>query len=407
MTPELSSLDVAGLRRDTPGCAHRNHLNNAGAALMPTPVLEAVRDHLRLEEETGGYEAADARQEELARAYVDVEALLEAQPGTVAFTGSATESFTQALSSVPWRPGDVLLTTRDDYASNQIQYLSLARRMGVELVRAPDAEEGGLDLPAMEELIHRRRPRLVAVTHIPTNSGLVQPVAAVGHMCRSRGIPYLVDACQSVGQMPLDVEEIGCDFLSATARKFLRGPRGAGFLYVSPRILDAGWEPLFPDLRGADWVGADLYQPAPDARRFETWEFSHGLLLGMGAAARHAMDLGLPAVRDRIRALAALARRTLGAIPGVSVLDRGPELGGIVTLSVTGWDAVALVAELRKRRINTSALTRVSAVMDFDARGIETALRVSPHVYNTPEEIEALAVALGELLEVPVSGPSR
>jgi selenocysteine lyase/cysteine desulfurase len=407
MTPEPSTLDVAGLRSDTPGCAHRNHLNNAGAALMPTPVLNAVRDHLRLEEETGGYEAADARQEELARAYVDVEALLEAEPGTVAFTGSATESFTQALSSVPWRPGDVLLTTRDDYASNQIQYLSLARRMGVELVRAPDAEEGGLDLPAMEELIHRRRPRLVAVTHIPTNSGLVQPVAAVGQMCRSRGIPYLVDACQSVGQMPLDVEEIGCDFLSATARKFLRGPRGAGFLYVSPRILDSGWEPLFPDLRGADWVGADLYQPAPDARRFETWEFSHGLLLGMGAAARYAMDLGLPAVRDRIRALASLARRTLGAIPGIHVLDRGPELGGIVTLSVAGWDAVALVPELRKRRINTSALTRVSAVMDFDARGIETALRVSPHVYNTPEEIEALAGALGELVEVPASGPSR
>jgi selenocysteine lyase/cysteine desulfurase len=407
MTPEPSTLDVAGLRSDTPGCAHRNHLNNAGAALMPTPVLNAVRDHLRLEEETGGYEAADARQEELARAYVDVEALLEAEPGTVAFTGSATESFTQALSSVPWRPGDVLLTTRDDYASNQIQYLSLARRMGVELVRAPDAEEGGLDLPAMEELIHRRRPRLVAVTHIPTNSGLVQPVAAVGQMCRSRGIPYLVDACQSVGQMPLDVEEIGCDFLSATARKFLRGPRGAGFLYVSPRILDSGWEPLFPDLRGADWVGADLYQPAPDARRFETWEFSHGLLLGMGAAARYAMDLGLPAVRDRIRALASLARRTLGAIPGIHVLDRGPELGGIVTLSVAGWDAVALVPELRKRRINTSALTRVSAVMDFDARGIETALRVSPHVYNTPEEIQELAVALGELVEVPASGPSR
>jgi len=407
MTLDPSTLDLSILRRDTPGCAHRNHLNNAGAALMPTPVLDAVRDHLRLEEETGGYEAADARQEELARAYVEVEALLEAQPGTVAFTGSATESFTQALSSVPWRPGDVLLTTRDDYASNQIQYLSLARRMGVELVRAPDAEEGGLDLPAMEELIHRRRPRLVAVTHIPTNSGLVQPVAAVGRMCRSRGIPYLVDACQSVGQMPLDVEEIGCDFLSATARKFLRGPRGAGFLYVSTRILDAGWEPLFPDLRGADWVGADLYQPAPDAQRFETWEFSHGLLLGMGAAARYAMELGLPAIRDRIRVLASLARGTLGAVPGVTVLDRGPELGGIVTLSVTGWDAGALVAELRRRRINTSALTRVSAVMDFDARGIETALRVSPHVYNTPEEIQELAAALAELVEIPVSRPSR
>lgn len=398
-----SPLDIHRLRADTPGCAHRNHLNNAGAALMPLPVVTAIRQHLQLEEEIGGYEAAAARQEAVAGAYAAVETLLEAAPGTVAFTGSATESFTQALSSVPWKPGDVLLTTRDDYASNQIQYLSLARRMGVELVRAPDADEGGLDLPAMEELIHRRRPRLVAVTHIPTSSGLVQPVAEVGRMCRSRGIPYLVDACQSVGQMPLDVEEIGCDFLSATARKFLRGPRGAGFLYVSPRILDAGWEPLFPDLRGADWVDADLYQPAPDARRFESWEFFHGLVLGMGAAARYATDCGLEALQDRIRTLARLARSTLGALPGVRVLDRGSELGGIVTLAVDGWDAEALVPELRTRRINTSALTRVSAVLDFDARGIETALRVSPHAYNTPWEIDELAAALEELV---VRGPA-
>lgn len=403
-SPAPPSVDVQRLRAETPGCAHRNHLNNAGAALMPLPVVTAIRDHLRLEEETGGYEAAAARQEAIAGAYADVEALLEAAPGTVAFTGSATESFTQALSSVPWKAGDVLLTTRDDYASNQIQYLSLARRMGVELVRAPVADEGGLDLPAMEELIHRRRPRLVAVTHIPTNSGLVQPVAAVGRMCRSRGIPYLVDACQSVGQMPLDVEEIGCDFLSATARKFLRGPRGAGFLYVSPRILDAGWEPLFPDLRGADWVDADLYQPAPDARRFENWEFFHGLVLGMGAAARYATACGLAGLRDRIRILAEHARATLGALPGVRVLDRGPELGGIVTLAVDGWDAEALVAELRTRRINTSALTRVSAVLDFDDRGIETALRVSPHAYNTPWEIDELAAALEDLVAAGASG---
>lgn len=217
-------------------------------------------------------------------------------------------------------------------------------------------------------------------------------------MCRSRGIPYLVDACQSVGQMPLDVEALACDFLSATARKFLRGPRGSGFLYVSRRVLDAGWEPLFPDLRGADWVADDLYQPAPDASRFETWEFAHALILGTGAAARYATDTGIEAIQERIRLLASLAREVLADVPGMRVLDRGPELCGIVTAEVPGWQANRLVELLRERRINTSAITRGSALLDFDARGVESALRVSPHAYNTPEEIHDLGFALEAIL---------
>jgi selenocysteine lyase/cysteine desulfurase len=366
---------------------------------MPTPVLQAVRDHLALEEAIGGYEAADDRAEALAASYRDIASLLGAPDDCVAFTSCATESFVQALSSVPWRPGDVLLTTRNDYVSNQIQYLSLAARMGVEVVRAPDAPEGGVDLPAMEELIHRRRPRLVAVTHIPTSSGLLQPVEAIGAMCRSRGFPYLVDACQSVGQVPLDVEAIGCDFLSGTSRKFLRGPRGVGFLYVSRRILDMGWEPLFPDLRGADWVAEDLYQPAPDARRFETWEFAHALLLGTGAAARYALELGMDRVRGRIQELSGRLREGLAAIPGVQVLDRGPELGGIVTASIDGWEAGELVQVLRARRINTSSITRTSALLDFEGKGVDSALRMSPHVYNTDAEVDHVLDVLAGISE--------
>ena len=203
-------------------------------------------------------------------------------------------------------------TSRNDYVSNQIQYLALADRFGVEVLRAPDAPEGGVDLAAIEGLIHRRRPRLVAVTHIPTNSGLVQDVTAIGAMCRARDILYLVDGCQSVGQMPVDVEAIGCDFFSATARKYLRGPRGAGFLYVSDRALDAGLEPLFPDMRGADWVAPDLYQPAPDAKRFETWEFFWGLVRATGVAAKYATDLGLDAIRERSWGLADQLRGMFG-----------------------------------------------------------------------------------------------
>lgn len=391
-------MNVAALRADTPGLQHRVHLNNAGASLMPRPVLEAIRNHLELEGRIGGYEAEAEARDDIARAYEDVAALLGTTADRVAFTEHATASFAQALSSIPFAPGDVVLTTRNDYVSNQIQYLSLAHRFRVEVVRAPDAPEGGVDLVAMEELIHKRRPKLVSVTHIPTNSGLVQDVAAVGRMCRKRDILYLVDACQSVGQMPVDVEEIGCDFLSATARKYLRGPRGAGFLYVSDRVLDAGLEPLFPDLRGADWIAGDLYQPAPDAKRFETWEFFWGLVLGTGAAARYAAATGIGAICERVRSLSADLRERLAEVPGARVLDRGSELGATVTVAIDGHVPADLVRALRARGINTSSQTRIDAVIDYDDKGVDGALRVSPHYFNHESDLQVFLAALHEIV---------
>jgi selenocysteine lyase/cysteine desulfurase len=365
---------------------------------MPRPVLEAIRGHLDLETRIGGYEAEADAASAIERAYEAVAALLRTDPRNIAFTEHATASFVQALSSVPLGRGDLIVTSRNDYVSNQIQYLALAERLGVEVIRVPDALEGGMDLTAMEELIHRRRPRLVAVTHVPTSSGLVQDVAAVGLMCRAREIPYLVDACQSVGQMPVDPEAIGCDFLAATSRKFLRGPRGAGFLWVSDRALDAGLAPLFLDMRGADWIDGDLYQPAPDARRFETWEFAWALVLGTGAAAEYAERIGLEAIRDRVRSLAAKLRADLAAVPGVRVLDHGAELAAIVTASVDGWEPHDLSVALRARGINTSSQSRIHAVLDYDDKGVDGALRMSPHYFNTAEDLDALVGALEELV---------
>ena len=297
-------MDIDRLRSETPGCEERIHLNNAGSALMPEPVVRAIQDHIALESRIGGYEAHDERREAVDGAYRAVAELVGTAPRNIAFTDSATGSFMQALSSIPFERGDVILTTRNDYISNQIQFLSLERRLGVEVVRAPDAPEGGVDVAAMADLIRRQRPRLVCVTHVPTNSGLVQDVAAVGAACREQDVLYLVDACQSIGQMPIDVDRLGCDFLSATSRKFLRGPRGAGFLYVSDRVLDGGLEPLFIDMRGADWIAEDRYRPAADARRFENWEFAWALVLATGEAARYATAIGLEEIRDRARALA-------------------------------------------------------------------------------------------------------
>ncbi|MFV2006645.1 MAG: aminotransferase class V-fold PLP-dependent enzyme [Longimicrobiales bacterium] len=391
-------MDLNELRGDTPGCEHCIHLNNAGAGLMPRSVLATTRDHLELESRVGGYEAADQRATEIGQAYASLGELIGAPARNIAVVENATAGFIQALSSIPWKPGDVLLTTRNDYASSQIQYLSMAARLGIEVVRANDHPDGGVDLIHMEELIHRRRPALVALTHVPTSSGLVQEAAAVGLLCRAKNVPYLLDACQSIGQMPIDVEELQCDFLSATARKFLRGPRGIGFLYVSDRALDAGLEPLFIDIQGADWIADDLYQPSPDARRFENWEFAFALVLGMGEAARYALAVGVESARDRSRALAQRARTALSELPGVTIQDHGRDLCAIVTVSVEGWTPAELSARLGEGGINTSISTHMSAVLDFDAKGVEGVLRISPHYYNTDEEIDALVSALAELL---------
>jgi len=365
---------------------------------MPEPVIQAIQDHIALEARIGGYEAADDRREAVAQAYQSVAGLLGTVSRNVALTESATASFVQALSSIPFAPGDVIVTTRNDYVSNQIQFLSLHSRMGVRVMRAPDRPDGGVDVGALAGLVRRHRPKLVCVSHVPTNSGLVQDVGAAGAICRDEGVLFLIDACQSVGQMPVDVRRLPCDFLAATARKFLRGPRGAGFLYVSDRVLEQGLEPLFVDLKGAEWTAADTYRAVDDARRFETWESAWALVLGLGAAARYATAIGLDQIETRVRALADRLRAKLAPIDRVHLLDRGRELCGIVSVSIDGRDPYELLAALRSRRINVNAQIRAYALIDYDDKHITSSLRLSPHYYNTEEEIDEAVSVLSELL---------
>ncbi len=400
-TRELSNLiDVARVRAKTPGCSGpdaRIHFNNAGASLLPQPVLGAMQEYLELEARIGGYEAAAARADQIAGFYAAAAELLATRPENVAFASSATDAFSRALSAIPFERGDVLLTTKDDYISNQLAFLSLRNRLGIEVVHAPNREGGGVDVDALVELMRRRLPRLVAVTHVPTNSGLVQPVAEIGRACRRLDLLYLVDACQSLGQYPLDVDELGCDFLSATCRKFLRGPRGSGLLFVSDRALEGGLEPLFIDMRGARWLEPDVYRPVPTAARFEDWEFSYAAVVGAAAAIRYALGVGLTVIAERSIALADDLRRRLGELPGVRVLDRGPELCAIVTLTVGGIDADSLHDELERRRINSSVAEREHAIYDFDEKGVDSCLRLSPHYFNTEQEVDEVVAAVREI----------
>ena len=385
-------------RRDTPGCAHRNHLNNAGAALMPRPVIDAITDHIRLEAGTGGYEAADARAEAIERGYEALGEIVRARPANMAVVGSATAGFIQALSSFDFSPGDAIVTTRCDYTSNQIQYLALAKRLGVEIVHAGDLPEGGVDPDSVREIVGARRPKLVAVSWIPTNSGLVQDVEAVGAVCEDAGVPYVVDACQAVGQVPIDVNRLKCDYLSATARKFMRGPRGIGFMYASDRALARGDHPLFVDMRGARWTSATAYEVAETARRYEDWEFPYALVLGQAAAARYALDVGVEVAHARAWSLAAVLRAALGALPGVRVLDRGTTPCAIVTIEVAGRHASTIVRALAARRINVVASLREYGIYDFEAKGVHSAVRLSPHYYNTEAEIADAVAALGDVV---------
>ena len=385
-------------RDDTPGCSRLVHLNNAGAALVPRPVSDAIKAHLDLEDSLGGYEAAEKVVDTLCAAYQAVGRVLGANRHNIAVVQNSTVAYAQAINAFDLGPGDVILTSRSDYASNQIMFLSLARRRGVEIVRVPDATVGGVDPDEVRRLVSRRRPTLVALTWIPTNSGLVQPVEAVGEICRSAEVPYLVDACQAVGQMPIDVNRLHCDFLAAAARKFLRGPRGLGFLYVSDRMLAQGRYPLLIDMHGATWTEADHFALAPDARRFETWEFPYALVLGLGAAARYALGVGLETARDRARELATYVRKRLAELPRVRVLDRGPELGAIATAAINGRDSREIKLALRARGINTSSPHREDAVIDMDHKHASSALRISPHYYNTHDEIDTAVEALREIV---------
>jgi cysteine desulfurase / selenocysteine lyase len=381
-------VDVERARAETPGCRNVTHLNNAGASLPPQPVLDAVLDHLRLEASIGGYEAAAARSEEAEHVYDAVAELLGARREEIALVENATRAWDMAFYALPLEPGDRILTSASEYASNVIAFLQLARRRAVRVEVVPDDQAGQLDVEALRGLLDER-VKLIAVNHVPTHNGLVNPAAEIGKVAREADVPYLLDACQSVGQMPVDVAEIGCDLLSATGRKFLRGPRGTGFLFVSERLLDR-LDPPFLDLRAATWTAPGEFEMRPDARRFESWESSLACRLGMGVAIDYALAVGLEAIRERVTGLAAELRARLRAIPGVTVHDRGERQCGIVTFSVAGHDAPEVAATLARRRINVSRAAPEAARYDFEARGLPALIRASVHYYNTPAELDAL-----------------
>ncbi len=386
------TFDVERLRRETPGVAHRVHLNNAGAALMPAPVLEAMVGYLQREAQIGGYEAAFESAARLERVYDSVARLVGASRDEIALTENATVAWQMAFYSLAFRKGDRILTARAEYAANHVAFLQVAKRTGAVIEVVPDDASGALDPQALEAMIDER-VRLIAVTWVPTNGGLVNPAAEIGRIAKAHGIRYLLDACQAVGQMPIDVEALNCDMLTATGRKFLRGPRGTGFLYMKRELL-LQLEPPMIDHFGAPWVAPDRYELRPDARRFETWENNYAARLGLGVAVDYALAIGVDEIERQCRAKAAALRAALAAIDGVTIHDLGADPAAIVSFTLERHDALAVNARLFAAGINVSHSKPESTLLDALARGLPTVLRASPHCYNDASDIDALVQAI-------------
>jgi cysteine desulfurase/selenocysteine lyase len=388
-------LDVERARKDTPGCADVVHLNNAGAALPPTAVTDAVIEHLRLEARIGGYEAADAAAAAVDNTYAAVAGLLGCSRGEVAVVENATRAWDMAFYAFRFQRGDRILVSRVEYSSNVIALLQVAERTGAVVELVDDDESGQLDVDDL-----RRRMdddvKLVAVTHVPTSSGLVNPAAAIGEVTRAAGVPFLLDACQSVGQLVVRPEVIGCDILSTTGRKFLRAPRGTGVLYVSRDLVERLDPPLL-DLHAATWTAPESYVVRPDARRFENWESNVAAKIGLGVAADYAQSWGLEAIEARVTALAERLRDKLTETAGVTVHDKGVRRCGIVTFALDGFEAADVHRELHGRGINTSVSKAADSRVDFASRGLPDLVRASVHYYNTDEELDRLCAALCEL----------
>ncbi|MFE6860276.1 aminotransferase class V-fold PLP-dependent enzyme [Nocardia sp. NPDC057668] len=388
-------VNISRLRADTPGCEGQVFLDSAGSSLPPRIVVDTAIDHLRREAEIGGYRAANERLDDLAAVKTAIGTLINADPGSIALSDSASRSWTDFFYSVPLRAGDRILISGADYASNAIAALQRARRSGAVVEAVPSDSSGQLDLDALTAMIDER-VKLVSLVHVPTNGGLVNPVAEAARIARRAGALVLLDACQSAGQLPLDVAELGVDALSATGRKWLRGPRGTGFLYVRPGLA-ATMEPERLDLHSAAWTAPGDYTLAAGAARFEFWECDVAARLGLGAAVRYLLENGPAEVYAAIAERAAYLRKTLAEIPRVTVRDRGTQHAGIVSFTVDGLDPVAIRDRLATESITVTVSHRSSTLLDMTDRALPAVVRASPHAFVSFEDLDRFRHAVAAL----------
>jgi selenocysteine lyase/cysteine desulfurase len=392
----LNTFDIKRAREETLACNDLIHFNNAGASLIPIPVSKALHAYLNKEEQIGAYETEALYADSLNGIYSSAAQLLNCSAHEIAFVENATRAWDMAFYSFKFNPGDKILTTLAEYGSNVVAYLQQAKRFGVEIVFVPNDEYGQIDINALSNMIDET-VKLISITHIPTGGGLVNPAKAVGKIAKAAGIPYILDACQSVGQIPIDVEEIGCDVLCITGRKYLRGPRGTGLLYVRNSLLHQ-LEPPILDQHAAALISPSEYVIRPDSKRFENWEQNCAGKFALGLAIDYALSWGLDEIQQRIYPLADNLRAKLSQIEGVHLTDQGIEQCGIITFTADQLAPVALKQALSEKRINVSTSKGSGSLVSFQNRGLKEVVRASIHYFNTDEEIDYFVDTLKKVI---------
>lgn len=388
-------MNIDRFRKETPGTQNVIHFNNAGASLMPRVVSESMIAYLREESLYGGYETANKNSKSIDQTYTSIGKFINAQPDEIALLENATAAWNMAFFSIDFSSGDRILTSRAEYASNYLAYLRLKEQIDIQIDVIPNDENGQTSVGALKKMIDKK-VKLISITHIPTNSGLINPVEEIGNIAQNNDCYYLVDACQSIGQYPVDVQEIGCDMLSATGRKYLRGPRGTGFLYVKGDRIEKLLPP-FIDLHAAEWASKNEYKIRNDARRFENWEMNYAGIIGLKKAVEYANNIGINQIWKRITKMAGKLRSKLDKLAGIMIRDIGKIKGGIVTFTLDSIAAEEVKKILSENSINVSTSSKNSTLLDMQERNLTTLVRVSVHYFNTENEIDQFIDTLEDI----------
>ncbi len=389
----FSAKDIERFRAETDGVQKVIHLNNAGSSLPPNSVRDAVVYYTMEEATYGGYETHAKYFEQIELTYDVIAKLINASREEIALVENATAAWNAAFQAIDWQDGDEIITNQSDYASNYIAYLHHPRDLKIRVI--PNLPNGDPDLEAFEAMF-TPKTKLVSITHMPTNGGLVTPAEAIGVICKQHQVCYLLDACQSAGQYPLDVEAIGCDMMSVTGRKYLRGPRGTGFLYVSKAVLPK-LRPYYVDLHSANWTGKDAYEIRSDARKFENWEGNRAATMGLKVACEYILEVGIENIWESVQYLGDYLRTQLSALEGAQVHDIGSVKSGIVSFTIKGKSANEVKEALLAKGINVSWNGVPNTYLDMTERGLTEIVRASVHYYNTEEEIDTFIKELNQL----------
>ncbi len=385
-------LDITKIRSSIPGCNHHIHFNNAGSSLPDQSVIDAITKYMNEEAIIGGYELMNKHADALEQTYHSIAKMIGAQRNEIALFQSATAAWAAVFNALSFKPGDEVLCSEAEYASNYLNFLRKQKKEGIVIKVVPSDEDGCLDPLLLEEMMNPK-VKLIAITHVPSNGGLINPVSEVGAIAKKHNCLYLLDACQAVGQIPIDVKNIDCDFLAVTGRKYLRAPRGTGFLFIKSSVVEE-MDPTVLDSYAANWLSKSEYKLEPGAKRFELFETNKSLQLGLGAAVDYYLAQGPKECYLRIRKLAKRLRNGLAEIDGVTCADIGREKCGIVTFRKENWDSNKLKEFLFDKGIYTSTIFPTAALIDAQKRGLKSLVRASVHYFNTEKEVDQLLTVL-------------